>query len=43
MYLLDFFNSVYKMHDNTRAVDIVYSDFQKASDTASHKHLISTS
>ena len=39
--LLDFYNSVFKMYDNTRAVDVVYLDFQKAFDKVPHKRLIS--
>ena len=27
--LLDFFNSIHKIYDNTRAVDVIYLDFQK--------------
>ena len=39
--LLDFFNDVHKIFDNTRAVDIVYLNFQKAFDIVPHKRLIS--
>ena len=39
--LLDFFHDVYKAYDESRAVDIIYLDFQKAFDTVPHKHLIS--
>ena len=39
--LLDFFNNVHKMFNNTRTVDIVYLDFQKVFDKAPHKPLIS--
>ena len=39
--LLDFFHDVYKAYDESRAVDIIYLDFQKAFDTVPHKRLIS--
>ena len=39
--LLDFYNDVFQMYDNTRAVDIVYLDFQKAFDKVPHRRLIS--
>ena len=38
--LLDFFHDVYNLYDNTRAVDIIYLDFQKAFDKVPHKRLI---
>ena len=38
--LLDFFNDVYDMYDKTKAVDIIYLDFQKAFDKVSHKRLL---
>ena len=38
--LLDFFHHVYNQFDNTRAVDIIYLDFQKAFDKVPHKRLI---
>ena len=38
--LLDFFNDVFNMYDETKAVDIIYLDFQKAFDTVPHKRLI---
>ena len=39
--LLDFFNDVFKMYDNSKAVDVIYLDFQKAFDKVPHKRLIS--
>ena len=39
--LLDFFNEVYSLYDNMKAVDIIYLDFQKAFDKVPHKHLFS--
>ena len=38
---LNFFNEVYSLYDNTKAVDIIYLDFQKAFDKVSHKRLLS--
>ena len=38
--LLDFFHHVYNLFDDTRAVDIIYLDFQKAFDKVPHKRLI---
>ena len=38
--LLDFFHDIYNLYDNTRAVDIIYLDFQKAFDKVPHKRLI---
>ena len=35
--LLNFFNEVYSLYDNTKAVDIIYLDFQKVP----HKRLLS--
>ena len=37
----DFFNEVYSLYDNTKAVDIIYLDFQKAFDKVPHKRLLS--
>ena len=39
--LLDFFYEVFNSYDETRAVDIIYLDFQKAFDTVPHRRLIS--
>ena len=39
--LLNFFNEVYSLYDNTIAVDIIYLDFQKAFDKVPHKRLLS--
>uniref|UniRef100_A0A0P4VVU6 Reverse transcriptase domain-containing protein n=1 Tax=Scylla olivacea TaxID=85551 RepID=A0A0P4VVU6_SCYOL len=39
--LLDFFYEVFNSYDETKAVDIIYLDFQKAFDTVPHKRLIS--
>ena len=38
--LLDFYNDVFLMYDNSRAVDVIYLDFQKAFDKVPHKRLI---
>lgn len=38
--LLDFFHDIYNLYDNTRAVDVIYLDFQKAFDKVPHKRLI---
>lgn len=38
--LLDFFHHVYNLFDDTRAVDVIYLDFQKAFDKVPHKRLI---
>ena len=37
--LLDFFNEVYILYDNTKAVDIIYLDFQKAFDKVPQNRL----
>ena len=39
--LLDFFYGVCNSYDETKAVDIIFFDFQKAFDTVPHKRLIS--
>ena len=39
--LLDFFYEVFNSYDETKAVDIIYLDFQKAFDTVPHKRLLS--
>ena len=39
--LLDFFYEVFNSYDETKAVDVIYLDFQKAFDTVPHKRLIS--
>ncbi len=38
--LLEFYNNVFKIYDNTRAVDVIYLDFQKAFDRVPHKRLV---
>ena len=38
--LLEFFNDIYKIHDETRAADIIYLDFQKAFDKVPHRRLL---
>jgi len=39
--LLDFFNDIYNMYDDSRSVDVIYLDFQKAFDKVPHKRLLS--
>ena len=39
--LLDFYSDVYNMYDDTRAVDVIYLDFQKAFDKVPHIRLLS--
>ena len=39
--LLDFFNDIYSMYDDSRSVDVIYLDFQKAFDKVPHKRLLS--
>ncbi len=38
--LFDFYNEVFNTYDATRAVDIIYLDFQKAFDKVSNKRLL---
>ncbi len=38
--LLEFFHEMLLYHDNCRAVDIIYLNFQKAFDTVPHKRLM---
>ena len=34
---LDFYNDVFNIYDETKAVDLIYLDFQKAFDKTPHK------
>ena len=38
--LLDFYNDVSNIYDETKAIDIIYLEFQKAFDNVPHKRLI---
>lgn len=38
--LLEFYNDVFNIYDETRAVDVIYLDFQKSFDKVSRKRLI---
>ena len=38
--LLDFFHDMYSIYDTSRAIDILYLDFQKAFDKVPHKRLM---
>ena len=40
MNLLDFYNDVLNIYDDTKADDITYLDFQKAFDKVPHKRLL---
>ena len=39
--LLDFYNDVFNIFDESKAVDVIYLDFQKAFDKVPHKRLLS--
>ena len=38
--LLDFYNDVFNISDETKSVDIIYLEFQKAFDKVPHKRLL---
>ena len=38
--LLEFFNEIFRIYDHSRAIDILYLDFQKAFDKVPHKRLM---
>ena len=38
--LLEFFHSMFSIYDNSRAIDVLYLDFQKAFDKVPHKKLM---
>ena len=42
-YLLDFYNNIFKIYDEKKAVDITYLEFQKAFDKVPHKRLLNKS
>ena len=37
---LDFYNNLFKIYDETKTIDIIYLDFQKAFEKVPHKRLL---